>query len=432
MARQDDTIVALSSGSVPAGVAVLRLSGPRSGALLEQVAGRRPAPRQLTLAGLRVGGELVDQALVAWFPAPRSFTGEDCAELHVHGSRAVVTLLLRWLGDQPGVRLAEAGEFTRRAFENGKLDLTQVEGLGDLIEAETEGQRRLAAARLDGALTERIVGWRAEMLDLQAEIEARLDFSDEGDVGPVLPAGLAGRVAALIRDFDAALAGFAGGRIVREGFRVALAGPPNVGKSSLLNALAKSDLAIVSDEPGTTRDVREVPLNLGGQLVVLVDMAGLREAPGRIEAEGVRRARAELARADLVLWLVAPDVTADDPPSAVEVPVWRVGTKADIALPSVEVDLTLSARTGAGADVLTSRLAVAAAHQVGPAPLLSRERDRQAIAAARHALTELDLSREEVAAEGLRAASHALARLIGAVDAEAVLDRLFLSFCIGK
>jgi tRNA modification GTPase len=431
MARLDDTIVALSSGSVPAGVAVLRISGPRAGGLIEHLAGRRPAPRRLMLAALRIGGAEVDQGLVAWFPAPHSFTGEDCAELHVHGSRAVVALLLRWLADQPGVRLADAGEFTRRAFENGKLDLTQVEGLGDLIEAETEGQRRLAIARLDGALTARIAGWRAELLDLQAEIEARLDFSDEGDVGAVLPAEVAARVSALVADFGAALATFTGGRIVREGFRVALAGPPNVGKSSLLNALARSDLAIVSDEPGTTRDVREVPLNLDGQLVVLVDMAGLREAPGKVEAEGVRRARAELERADLVLWLVAPDVTEGEPPSMADVPVWRVATKADIGLPSAVVDLTLSAQTGAGTDRLTSRLAAAAA-QSGPAPLLSRERDRQAITAARQALADLDLSREEVAAEGLRAASHALARLIGAVDPEVVLDRLFLSFCIGK
>jgi tRNA modification GTPase len=434
IARQDDTIAALSSGSVPAGVAVLRLSGSRAGVLIEQLAGMRPAPRRLTLAALHVDGEVVDQALVAWFPAPRSFTGEDCAELHVHGSRAVVTLLLRWLADQAGVRLAEAGEFTRRAFENGKLDLTQVEGLGDLIEAETEGQRRLAVARLDGVLGVRIAGWRQELLDLQAEIEARLDFSDEGDVEAALPATMADRLAVLVDDFDVALATFAGGRIVREGFRVALAGPPNVGKSSLLNALARSDLAIVSDEPGTTRDVREVPLNLGGQLIVLVDMAGLREAPGKVEAEGVRRATAELARADLVLWLVAPDVAPDvidDAPPGVAAPVWRVATKADIQRPAVAVDVILSARSGAGMDELIQRLAVAAV-QGGPAPLLSRERDRQAIAAARQALVELDLGREEVAAEGLRAASQALARLIGAIDAEAVLDRLFLSFCIGK
>jgi tRNA modification GTPase len=431
MARQDVTIVALSSGSVPAGVAVVRLSGPRAGGLLEQLRGGRPAPRRLTLGLLRIDGDVVDHGLAVWFPAPHSFTGEDCAELHVHGSRAVVARLLRWLADQAGVRLAEPGEFTRRAFENGKLDLTQVEGLGDLIDAETESQRRLAVARLEGALAERVDNWRLDLLDLQAEVEARLDFSDEGDIDAALPPSFGDRVAALIADFDTVLAGFAGGRIVREGFRVALAGPPNVGKSSLLNALARSDLAIVSDEPGTTRDVREVPLNLDGQLVVLVDMAGLRDAPGKVEAEGVRRARAELARADLVLWLVAPDVAPDQARPALDVPVWRVGAKADIGPPVPEVDLVLSAQTGQGLKVLAKRLA-AAATQGGPAPLLSRERDRQAIAAARRALLELDLTREEIAAESLRAASHALARLIGAVDAEAVLDRLFLSFCIGK
>jgi tRNA modification GTPase len=428
--REGDTIAALSSGSVPSGVAVLRLSGPRSGAMVEALCGRLPAPRQLTLTSLEIAGEPIDRGLVAWFPRPGSFTGEDCAELQVHGSRAVVQALLRWLTAQPGVRLAEAGEFTRRAFEHGKLDLTQVEGLGDLISAETEGQRRQALARMDGGLLRAVEKWRDELLDLQAEIEARLDFSDEGDVGAVLPGWVSERAVALAGALADAAASFDHGRIVREGFRVALAGPPNAGKSSLLNALAKSDLAIVSDEPGTTRDVREVMLDLGGQLVVLVDMAGLREASGKAEAEGVRRAEAEIGRADLVLWLTAPDVDAIRAPTT-EALVWTVASKADLWGEPVAGVLSVSAQTGQGIDELLVRLEAIAGGN-GPPALVSRERDRQAILEARRALLDFDLQHEELAAEQLRMAGHALARLIGKVDAEAILDRLFLSFCIGK
>jgi tRNA modification GTPase len=430
MMREGDTIAALSSGALPAGIAVLRLSGPRSGELLKSLCGVAPVPRRLTLATVWIEGEPIDRGLVAWLPAPQSFTGEDCAELHLHGSRAVVQTVLRWIAGQGGVRLAEAGEFTRRAFENGRLDLTQVEGLGDLISAETEGQRRQALARMDGALALRVAGWRDELIALQAELEARLDFSDEGDVGTELPGSVAERIRALSQTFDEVLASFDEGRIIREGFRVALAGPPNVGKSSLLNALAKSELAIVSEEPGTTRDVREVMLNLGGQLVVLIDMAGLRKAVGKAEAEGVRRAEAEIERADLVLWLVAPDVRAMQA-VATSAETWTIAGKSDLGGARCGGALSLSAKTGAGIEDLIRRLS-AAAERGGPPPLLSRERDRQAVSEARAALRDIDLAREELAAEGIRIASQALARLIGKVDAEAVLDRLFLSFCIGK
>ncbi|HVW91917.1 MAG TPA: tRNA uridine-5-carboxymethylaminomethyl(34) synthesis GTPase MnmE, partial [Devosia sp.] len=371
------------------------------------------------------GGELIDRGLIAWFPGPNSFTGEDCAELQVHGSRAVIGALLGVLSSQPGVRLAEAGEFTRRAFENGKLDLTAVEGLGDLIEAETESQRRQALARLDGNLSSRIENWRRKLLDLQAGIEAQLDFADEGDVGE-LSGNFATELAGLRADMERAAASFAQGRRVREGFRVALAGPPNVGKSSLLNALSQTDAAIVSDEPGTTRDVKEVPLELGGQLVVLVDMAGLRDTESRAEAEGVRRARRQIEAADLMLWLTAPDVSAVEKPPA-SCPVWEVGTKADLGRGDI------SARTGEGIDELLGRLKAAAAAGVGGEPAgVSRERD---VVALRMAVTELegiDLDRLELAAESLRAAGHVLARLVGKVDAEMVLDRLFSAFCIGK
>jgi tRNA modification GTPase len=430
--RDGDTIVALSSGALPSGVAVLRLSGPRAGELLAELAGTLPLPRQLTLATLADAGEVIDRGLVAWFPAPHSFTGEDCAELQVHGSRAVVRALLRRLTTRDGVRLAAAGEFTRRAFENGKLDLTEIEGLGDLIDADTEAQRRQAVARMGGDLSVRIEHWRATLIDLRAEIEARLDFSDDGDVAAEPPPALATAVAGLVAELRAALAGYSSGRLIREGLRIALAGPPNAGKSSLLNALAKSDLAIVSDEPGTTRDVREVALDLGGQLVILVDMAGLRDATSKAEAEGVRRALDEVAAADLVVWLVAPDVADGPLPPRTSSPVWRIGTKADLRPPVMAVDLVVSAQSGAGLPALLSRLEAFAADAVAKSGLLSHERDREAIDMAIRSLEGANLAELELAAEALRQATHVLSRLVGRIDAEQILDRLFSAFCIGK
>jgi tRNA modification GTPase len=330
------------------------------------------------------------------------------------------------------VRLAEAGEFTRRAFLNGKLDLTEVEGLGDLIEAETETQRQQAVARLAGGISERVAAWREVLLDARAEVEARLDFSDEGDVSAELPHNVIQAVTGLAAELREATESVGRGRIVREGLRVALAGPPNAGKSSLLNALAKSDLAIVSDEPGTTRDVREVSLDLGGRLVILVDMAGLRSSDSKAEAEGVRRAEVEIARADLVLWLIAPDVAALHPPSTA--PLWTVGTKADLG--AVTAQHILSATTGVGIRELVDALTtfVEAAGGAGRPALLSRERDLVALATARDGLERFLAERatDEIAAEHLRQASLALERLLGRIDTEHVLDRLFASFCIGK
>jgi tRNA modification GTPase len=423
----------LSSGALPSGVAIIRLSGLGAGPLLRSLTGGLPKPRQLTLAKLSLEDAVIDAGLVAWFPGPYSFTGEDCAELQVHGSPAVVRTLLRGLTEHQGVRLAEAGEFTRRAFENGKLDLTEVEGLGDLIAAETESQRRQALARFAGGLTRQLEGWRERLLDLRAEIEAQLDFSDESDVG-ALPADFAYKLEALHQELTDAAASVASGRIVREGLRVALAGPPNAGKSSLLNALARSDVAIVTDEPGTTRDVREVAIDLGGRLVLLVDMAGLRATTSKAEAEGVRRAQDELNRADLILWLTAPDAVAPVP--EVAAPLWRIATKVDIEPPSTPRDLAISTISGAGMEDLIDRLALFATEAAGdgePA-LVSRERDLAALQGAADALADVagQLGSPEIAAESLRRGSHALERLLGRMDADAVLDRLFLSFCIGK
>ena len=428
--RDGDTIAALSSGALPAGVAVIRLSGPAVPSLLERFAGGIPEPRRLVLR--HIGADTVlDRGLVAYFPSPNSFTGEHCAELQVHGSPAGVRAILKLLTAN-GVRLAEPGEFTRRAFENGKLDLVTIEGLGDLLDAETENQRQQALDRLEGGLTRQLDTWREHLLDLRAELEARLDFSDEGDVDE-LPESFSTSLAALRHDFETALAGFERGRLRREGIRVALAGPPNAGKSSLINALSRSDVAIVTDEAGTTRDVREVPLDLGGQLFILLDLAGLRDTDSKAEAEGVRRAEAAIAEADLVLWLVAPDLS-DPPPPPSSGPVWRIGTKADLGvIPGT--DLVISTRTGAGIQDLLERVETFGATLLRGEPVLvSRERDRLAIAAAIDAVAEAELlvGQAELAAESLRRASQSLERLLGRLDPERVLDQLFARFCIGK
>ena len=429
--RAGDTIVALSSGALPSGVAVIRLSGPQSRVVAETLLPAGLMPRRLVLADIRLGAEVLDRGLVAWMPGPHSFTGEDCLELQVHGSPATVRAILREITRFSDTRLAEAGEFTRRAFENGKLDLTEVEGLGDLLAAETEGQRRQALARAAGGLSRQLDGWRERLLDARAEIEARLDFSDEGDVESALPESLQADLQQLRQELLAAAQSVTGGRIVREGFRVALAGRPNAGKSSLLNALARSEEAIVTDEPGTPRDLKEVPLDRNGQLVILIDMAGLRDTDSKAEAEGVRRARTAIDGADLVVWLQP----ADDPAPYNMIPTGAltVTTKGD--LPG-SASNAISTLTGQGVAALLETIAGHAADGLrgAEAPLVSRERDRLALEAAADAVSRAlgELQDEELAAEGLRQASQALERLLGRMDAESVLDRLFLAFCIGK
>ncbi|WDR07383.1 tRNA uridine-5-carboxymethylaminomethyl(34) synthesis GTPase MnmE [Devosia rhodophyticola] len=429
----DDTIVALSSGALPSGVAVIRLSGPLTRFLVEQLCGEVPTPRQMALRSIGAR-TILDRGLVVFFQAPHSFTGEDCAELQVHGSPAGVRAILRTLTEL-GARLAEAGEFTQRAFENGKLDLVAVEGLGDLLSAETESQRRQALARFEGGLSDKIERWLDQLLDLRAEIEAQLDFSDEGDVG-ALPDDFAEKVRALQMELMSSLDNVERGRVVREGLRVALAGPPNAGKSSLLNALANSDIAIVTQEAGTTRDVREVAIDIDGQLVVLLDLAGLRSSDSLAETEGVRRAHAEILRADLVLWLVAPDC----PPEAIpetDAPILRLATKSDLVVHDRrEEDISVSVISSIGLVELRERLSKFAQTLVGVGEpvLVSRERDRLALRQGCEALTgTLDsLNSPELAAESLRICSQALERLVGKIDSERVLDRLFSSFCIGK
>jgi tRNA modification GTPase len=433
VAGRRETIFALSSGALPAGIAVIRLSGPAAGTTLESLCGPLPEARRLALRPVNLSGEQVDEALCTWFPAPGSFTGEDCAELHLHGSPALVRRVLRWLAEQPSLRHARAGEFTQRAFEAGRLDLVSADGLADLLASETESQRQQAQARLSGALTQRIDGWRDLLLDLRAELESLLDFSDEGDVPEAISSEFIARLSQLESELASAVSSHAAGRIVREGLRIAIAGAPNAGKSSLINALSNSEVAIVSAEPGTTRDVREVQLDIGGQLVVLLDTAGLRETGSLAEAEGVRRARAAIETANLVLWLIAPDITdAEPPPSGPD--ILLVHSKSDLAAYRGD-GLSISTNAPGGVAPLLKRLTGEIEQRTGSGPVLvSHERDREALITALSSVRDCAkrLEQPELAAALLQNASMALDRLTGRIDAEMVLDRLFSRFCIGK
>src|ERR1700691_968264 len=308
MHPRDQTIFALSSGRQPSAISVVRLSGPQAGPVLTALAGKVPVPRMATRALLRDGsGQPIDDALVLWFPGPASATGEDITEFHVHGGRAILAALFSALSPFENVRAAEPGEFTRRGFENGKLDLTEAEALDDLIHADTDRQRRQALRQLKGMLGERARHWRGQIIDALALIGAGIDFSDEGDVSADLVGPALAKIDTLLAEIEEVLAAQGRSERLREGLVVAIAGPPNVGKSTLMNALARREVAIVSPHAGTTRDVIEVQLDLDGYPVTLIDTAGIRETDDPVEQEGVRRARARAGEADLVLWLVDGD-----------------------------------------------------------------------------------------------------------------------------
>ena len=429
------TIVAVSSAPGRAGVAVLRVSGPKTRFALETTAGVLPPPRVATLRTLRdEAGDEIDRGLVLFFPGPTSFTGEDVAEFQVHGSRAVLAALLRRLTALPGVRLAEAGEFTRRAFEAGKLDLAAVEGLGDLIDSETEWQRRQALRQMEGALGLQAGQWRSALLEAMTLLAAEIDFSDEGDVeGPLQ--GEALQIAqAVLGSLRQALGSFSMGERVREGFVVVLSGPPNAGKSSLLNALARRDVAIVSPVAGTTRDALEVRLDLDGLPVILIDTAGLRESADPVEAEGVRRAQALVERADLVLSLRAVDSDPFRMPA--DAATLAVATKSDLAGSVRPDEHAISVANGQGlAELLSAIVARLRGLAQGEPALLTRERHRAAVAAAIEALERMAASPgapSELLAEDIRLAVMALERLVGRIGVEDVLDTLFAGFCIGK
>lgn len=435
-----DTIFALASGAGRGAIAVLRISGPESGAILARLAGTLPAPRAASLRRLRhpATAEVLDEALALWFPGPRSYTGEDSAELHLHGGPAVIAAVggaLAALGARP----AEPGEFTRRAFLNGRMDLTAAEGIADLIAAETEAQRRQALRQADGALAKLYGGWSERLTRLLAHQEAAIEFAEDD-----LPTDLGDRArqgaAALRAEIAAHLADDGRGERLREGVLVAILGAPNAGKSSLLNALAGRDAAIVSARAGTTRDVVEVRLALAGVPVTLADTAGLREAADEIEQEGIRRAHRRAEEADLVLAVFAADVAPD-----AETLAWArpdavvLANKVDLApAPGMiggVTPLAVSARTGAGLDALRARLEAEATRLAGAgdAAALTRPRHRAALTEASAWLAEAEAAPlPELASEALRAALRAVGRLTGRVGVEEILDVVFRDFCIGK
>lgn len=425
-----NTIYALSSGSPPAAIALIRLSGPRAADALVALGGRLPSPRQATLAALHHPrtGELLDNGLVLHFPAPASATGEDVAELHLHGGRSVVAAVLAALETIEGLRPAEAGEFTRRAFDNGRIDLTEAEGLADLLLAETQSQRRAALALAGGSLTRQVEDWQRQVLALGAAVEAALDFADEDDVAVELPPGWHEQLAALADGLAAALARPPAERL-RDGIRVVIAGPPNAGKSTLLNGLAGREAAITSAIAGTTRDLVEAPTAIAGTPFLLIDTAGLRASSDEIEAIGVARAQASIAAADLILWLGDPQDCPDRSRTII------VRSKCDIVahLPD-DGALPVSPVTGAGMDELTDRL-ISCARRLLPAeadvPLYARHR-----AALRECCDSLVAAQHEpdiiLVAEALRAARAALDRVTGRAGVENMLDSLFGRLCIGK
>lgn len=451
MHPRDQTIFALSSGRPPSAIALVRLSGSQAGLALTTLAGKLPAPRQASRRLLRDdAGQPIDDAVVLWFPGPGSATGEDVAEFHVHGGRAVLSALLAAISLIPNTRVAEPGEFTRRSLENGKLDLTEAEGLDDLIHADTDRQRRQALRQLQGLLGDRARDWRERIIEASALIEAGIDFSDEGDVPSELRAPAVKAIKALHDEIAEVLAAQGQAERLRDGLVVAIAGEPNVGKSTLMNQLARREVAIVSPHAGTTRDVIEVQLDLDGYPVTVIDTAGIRETKDPVEQEGVRRARARAEDADLVLWLVEAEQVVD--PEAMrslrksgggdrsDGSVWIVRNKIDLGeagSSSRSGEFAISARRGDGIPTLIDALVKFASEFFGSSEgaVVTRARQRDLLSRASDSLRrslELVEEGEELAAEELRAAAYALGRLLGRVDVEDVLGAIFQKFCIGK
>lgn len=480
---QSSTIFALSTAPGRAGVAVIRVSGSDVVNTMQLIAGILPKPRQAALRTLKnpASQEILDQALVIYFPAPKSFTGEDVCEFHVHGGKAVIEGVLTTLAEQPNLRLAEPGEFSKRAFLNGKLDLTGVEGLADLIDAETEAQRRQALRQSSGALRTLYDSWRTDILKSLALIEAELDFSDEADVPEAIAIQAHPRIQETYKSIIKHLNDKRRGEILRDGFYVVIAGPPNVGKSSLLNLLAEREAAIVSSEAGTTRDTIEVRLNLNGYPVIITDTAGIRQTNNTIEQEGIRRTLKSISQADLILWMqdvnqafqenkpqnfiLSPDTQEHLPQFYEEknqnsvVKIITVLNKIDECpaeqrkvlerdlkskTPQTsEIDRTIiSAKTQYGLDILLSKLTKQVEQSVGTheSPAITRTRHRELLKTCATGLEaflqaadqSLYAQNIELQAEDLRGAAYALGRITGRIDVEDVLGEIFSSFCIGK
>lgn len=425
----NETIFALSSGAPPAAIAVVRISGPDAASVLETLARSVPKPRLASVRRLRdLHGEPLDQALVLWFPGPATATGEDLAELHLHGGRAVITAVERSLAELPGLRRATPGEFTRRAFANGRIDLAEAEGLADLLTAETELQRRHALALASGGLSSQVHQWRDDVLMLSAQVEAVLDFGDEDDVAH-LPASFAHDVERLAAAIDA-LVTAPHAETLRDGLRVVLSGPPNAGKSSLFNRLVEADAAITTPIPGTTRDVLMRPVALEGIPFLFIDTAGLRdESEDPVEIIGIGRAADEMSRADLVLWLGAEGEGQGRC-------VWEIDSFADISSRQAKGSARhhISATTGAGIAALRSDVvAYARAAMPGPSELALNQRQRGFLAEAVTALHEAASQSDPLlTAESLRVARSSFDRLLGRAATEDMLDALFGRFCIGK
>jgi tRNA modification GTPase len=443
MGPHEDTIFALATPAGRSGVAVIRVSGPQAGLIAESVAGPLPKPRRAALRNFRdASGHSIDQGLLLWFDAPKSFTGEPVVEFHLHGGHAIIECMFRELSGWERTRPAVAGEFTRRAYENGKLDLTAVEGLADLVAAETESQRRQALRQMEGLLGNIYEGWRVRLLQVQARLEAEIDFSDEELPEGLTEAGLQ-ELRVLKQEIHDHLCDGHRGEMLRRGFRIAILGAPNVGKSSILNMLARREAAIVTPQAGTTRDVIEVSLDLGGYMVTIADTAGLRGTDDPIEAEGIRRARLTAERADLKLLVFDAGAWPEQDARTLE---WRDITalcvinkidqnNGDHLYP--DTALPISALTGAGIDRLMERL-----HQImterlggGETPGLTRERHRielkQCLESLERAVDKGNKA-PELLAEDIRLAVRALGRITGRTDVEDMLDVLFAEFCIGK
>jgi tRNA modification GTPase len=440
-----DTIYALSSGIGRSAVAIMRISGCQTSALLGSIAGNLPPPRRLTLRTLKDSstGELLDKAMVVWLPGPGSFTGEDCTELHLHGSPAILSAVMELLAKWPGARPAEPGEFTQRAFLNGKMDLVEIEGLADLLEARTAAQRRQAFRQMSGQASSVFESWRQQLLEIRASIEAVVDFAEEPGVAETAAPQIDRSIRALHQAILDEVGRSAGSELLRDGFRVVLAGHPNTGKSSLLNALARREAAIVSDMPGTTRDAIDVMLDLNGVPVIVTDTAGLRsDGADAVEREGMRRSRRHISGADLVLWVWSADVHGSDVPDSSIRPDLLVQNKSDLAEESGltrndHAAILTSCRTREGLDQLLNAIQRLLRDRYGDVESALFVSARQKLAAERsirllNDALDIGPDQPELKAESIRRATDEVARLTGKVDVEEWLGAIFSRFCIGK